>query len=80
MDAALRALRAEGFAWVAIARTLGVNPATARRRARNLGIRTNVYLSSGTITGVGIVRGAKPLPKRFTQPSTARRLGKIWTR
>jgi hypothetical protein len=78
MDAALRALREQGFNWIDIAHTLGVNPATARRRARELGIPTHVYLSSGTLSGVAIVGGKLPLQKRFAVPSTRRRLGKRW--
>jgi hypothetical protein len=58
---------------------LGLNPPTVRRRAEKLGIPTGKYLSSGTLSGIAIVAGARPEPQRFTRPSTKARLGRKWT-
>jgi hypothetical protein len=78
MDATIRLLRADGFAWAEIARTLGLNPPTVRHRAAALGIQPGRYLSSGTLSGVAIVAGARPETRRFTRPSTVARLGSMW--
>jgi hypothetical protein len=75
MDTALRGLRAEGFAWAEIARTLGLGSKTARIRARELDLPIG-HLSSGTLSGMQVVRGKRPDPKRFTDD--AKRLGKLW--
>ncbi len=62
MDVALIALRAAGFSWLEIARTLGVGHVRARARAIALGLPTG-HISSGTLTGVAIVAGARPNPR-----------------
>lgn len=77
MDTALRALREAGFPWAEIARTLGVGDRQARERAKALGIPTE-HISSGLLTGVAIVAGARPKARRFARPSEVARLGKRW--
>jgi hypothetical protein len=62
MDAALIALRRQGYHWQIIGDRIGVDDATARRRARKLGIPTG-RLSIGSITGPEVIAGAAP-PRR----------------
>ncbi len=62
MDVALVALRRAGFSWLAIARTLGVGHVRARLRGIALGLPTQ-HISSGTLSGVAIVNGARPNPR-----------------